>query len=312
MCDLHGVFPALVTPFDTKEKINYDELERQINRQIAAGVDGIFVMGTNGEFYALSYNERVSIMDVAINAVRKRVPIMIGAGAVTTAETVNLSIEAQRRGADAISVITPYFIGTSQSSIKHHYMEVARQVDIPMMLYTIPQRTGNTIEKETVVELSSCEVIIGIKDSSGSWESIQEYLTIAEKTGNTFDVFVGPDSLIKKGFESGCKGCISGIANIIPERIVDIYQALRRDEHDEAARYQEDVNTIRSLFTYGNPNSIVKRAVVLLGYDVGPCRQPGVIDDKDLDSEIIAKLSFLGLIPPVNTTSDRFCENKKC
>ena len=143
MKKIQGTIPPIITPMNEDESVNFTELKKQVRRMLNAGVHGIFPFGTNGEAYALSNDEKIEILKTVVEEVSGAVPVYAGTGCVTTKDTVELSIRAQQAGADILSVITPYFAAVSQSELYHHYKEVAEAVDLPIVLYNIPMRTGD-------------------------------------------------------------------------------------------------------------------------------------------------------------------------
>ena len=266
-----GIIPAMATPFHADGSLNLPALRQQVERFIRAGVNALFTLGTNGEFYALSFAEKVEVMSTVIQQTGKRLPVWVGTGCVTTEETIALSKKAEELGADALSVITPYFGQVSQNAMIEHYKAVASSVKIPILLYSIPARTGNAITRETVAELAKVENIIGIKDSSGNFDNTLQYLEITDRK---FAVIAGNDSLILSTLMAGGVGAIAGTANIFPERLVAMYQAWKAGDMKKAVELQDSVRPIRDCMKLGNPNSVVKRVANLIGEDLGPARAP--------------------------------------
>jgi len=283
-----GVFTALITPMNSDESINFEELRRQVDRQFDAGVHGLFCLGTNSEFYALHDDERVEVAKVVVDQNCGRLPIIAGVGCVTTSDTINLAKSIAVLGVDALSVIVPYFVGLSQDQLYRHYKAVAEAVDIPVLIYNIPMRTGNNVEADTVKDLSKIENIIGIKDSSGKIENIKRLIEITE---DDFSVLVGSDSLILQTLVAGGQGAVAGCANPFPELMAGIYDAWKAGDMETAAQRQEKIAPFRSTFKLGNPNSIVKRAMVLMGQAVGPLREPANLVDPEIDEAIKAVLA---------------------
>jgi len=283
-----GVFTALITPMNSDESINFEELRRQVDRQFDAGVHGLFCLGTNSEFYALHDDERVEVAKVVVDQNCGRLPIIAGVGCVTTSDTINLAKSIAVLGVDALSVIVPYFVGLSQDQLYRHYKAVSEAVDIPVLIYNIPMRTGNNIEPDTVLRLSKIENIIGIKDSSGKIENIKRLIEI---TDDDFSVLVGSDSLILQTLVAGGQGAVAGCANPFPELMAGIYDAWKAGDMETAAQRQEKIAPFRSTFKLGNPNSIVKRAMVLMGQAVGPLREPANLVDPEIDEAIKAVLA---------------------
>lgn len=266
-----GIIPAMATPFHPDGSLNLEELRNQVERFIRAGVHALFTLGTNGEFYALSFEEKVTVMNTVIEQNNGRLPVWVGTGCVTTEETVRLSVKAQEAGATALSVITPYFGQVSQQAMIDHYKAVAASVSIPILLYNIPARTGNAITRETVAKLAQVENIIGIKDSSGNFDNTLQYL---EATDRKFAVIAGNDSLILSTLMAGGVGAIAGTANIFPERLVAMYNAWLAGDIAQATKLQDSIRPIRDCMKLGNPNSVVKRTANLVGQPIGPARAP--------------------------------------
>jgi len=276
-----GILAAMATPMTEDEKINEKELRNQVNRMIKAGVHGLFCLGTNGEFYALSMEEKLEVIRIVVDENKGRLPVCAGTGCITTAETIYLSRKAQELGVDAVSIISPYFVAVSQDELYNHYKEIAESIDIPIILYNIPMRTGVNFDYKTVARLSKIPNIVGIKDSSGNFDNILRYIESTNK--DEFIVLSGNDSLILWTLMAGGTGGISGIANLFPELVASIYELWKAGKFDEARKAQDRLRPIRDTLKLGNPNSVVKRAMNLLGYPVGPARKPVSGDPEKLD-----------------------------
>lgn len=278
-----GIITPILTPLTADEKFCAAEMRNQINRLIKAGVSGIFTLGTNGEFYAFSQEEKIEIMKVVVDEVRGRVPVYACTGCVTTSETVALSQKAKSLGVDVLSVISPYFASISQDDLYRHYSTVAEAVDLPILLYNIPGRTGNNIAYTTVKKLAKYPNIIGIKDSSGNFDNTLKYI---ENTDPRLSVLAGNDSLILWTLLAGGTGAISGCSNVFPELMVSIYDLWAAGKFDEANEAQKKIRPFRNVMQLGNPNSVVKRAVNLLGYPVGPAREPSNCANPEIDAAL--------------------------
>ena len=272
MKKIQGIIPPIITPMNEDESVNFTELKKQVRRMLNAGVHGIFPFGTNGEAYALSNDEKIEILKTVVEEVSGAVPVYAGTGWVTTKDTVELSIRAQQAGADILSVITPYFAAVSQSELYHHYKEVAEAVDLPIVLYNIPMRTGCNIEPETVAALADIPNIVGVKDSSGKWENLAAYIELTRE--KEFVVLSGNDGLIFRALKAGAVGAIAGCANVYPKNMVAIYENYIKGDLEAAQKAQDAIAPFRECFKYGNPNTITKLSVELLGYPVGKCRRP--------------------------------------
>lgn len=273
MVDIKGIIVPICTPFNEDETLNLEELRVQIDRMIEAGIDGIFPFGTNGEGYILNFEEKRQVLKTTIEHVAGRVPVYAGTGCISTKETVAQSLMAKELGADVLSIITPSFAKASQEELYQHYRTVAEAVDLPILLYNIPARTGNALEPETVARLAQIPNIVGAKDSSGNWENLKAYIDI-RKQRSDFAVLSGNDSLILDSLKYGGQGAIAGCANVYPHVMASIYDLFVEGDLEKAQEVQNSIASFRAVFKYGNPNTIVKKAVNLLGYPVGECRAP--------------------------------------
>ena len=273
MKEIKGIIAAMQTAMHEDGSINEKELRRQIDRQIEAGVDAVFCLGTNGEFYIMSMDEKIRVMEIFVDQVKGRVPVYAGTGCISTEETVSLSKKAEEIGVDVISIITPYFAAISQEELYQHYAAAAKAVSLPVVMYNIPARTGAALAPSTVGRLAKdFPNIAGVKDSSGNFNNILQYIQATE--GMDFAVLSGNDALILWTLLAGGKGGITAIANILPTIMVSIYQYYLKGDLDNAKKAQNSISKIRDCFKYGNPNSIVKCATNLIGQPVGPCRKP--------------------------------------
>lgn len=284
--ELKGIITPILTPMNEDESVNLDELCVQIDRLIDGGVHGIFCFGTNGEGYILDEKEKIEVLEAAIDHVKGRVPVYAGSGCISTRDTIRMSKKAQELGADVLSIITPSFAVASQKELYDHYVEVAKHVDIPIVLYNIPARTGNKLLPETVAKLAKdVDVIIGAKDSSGDWENLKAYIKQTRDLDKDFYVLSGNDSLILPSLKEGGFGGIAGCSNVYPHVLSSIYNLFKEGKLEEAETAQESIASFRAVFKYGNPNTVVKKAVAMLGYPVGECRRPfSYLCDEGIDA----------------------------
>ena len=281
----YGVITPVLTALDENENFNKAAYQEFIDHLIKAGVHGIFSLGTNGEFYAFSFEEKLEIIKAGIEAVDGRVPFYAGTGCVTTKETIELSkAVAELKGVDCLSVISPYFTAITQDDLYRHYSAVAKAVNLPILLYNIPARTGNNIANTTVKKLAEFDNIIGIKDSSGNFDNTLKYI---ENTDPRLDVLAGSDSLILWTLKAGGAGAISGCSNVFPELMVSIYELFKKGDFEAANEAQKKIRPFRNVMQMGNPNSVVKRAAQLLGYNVGPARAPSNVQNEAIDKALL-------------------------
>ncbi|WP_294151264.1 4-hydroxy-tetrahydrodipicolinate synthase [uncultured Clostridium sp.] len=271
--EIKGIIPPIVTPMNEDESVNGQELRNQVNRQIKGGVHGLFPFGTNGEGYILNEKEKEEVLSIVIDETKGRVPVYAGTGCISTKDTIRQSQMAKSLGADVLSIITPSFAAASQNELYDHYKAVAEAVDMPIVLYNIPARTGNALAPATVARLSKIENIVGAKDSSGNFDNMLQYIEQTRDRGD-FAVLSGNDSLILWNLLAGGTGGIAGCANVFPEVMASIYNYFAAGDLENARKAQDSIRSFRGCFKYGNPNTIVKTAVNLLGYPVGKCRAP--------------------------------------
>jgi len=245
MVELKGIVVPIVTPMNEDESINTDELRRQVDRQIEAGIHGIFPFGTNGEGYILNFDEKKLVLQTVIDQVAGRVPVYAGTGCISTKETIEQCKMAMDCGADVLSVITPSFAKASQHELIVHYETVAAAVpEAPIVLYNIPARTGNALAPETVAELAKIDNIVGAKDSSGDWTNLSAYIELTKDMD--FAVLSGNDSLILKALQAGAKGAIAGCANVYPKNMVGIYENFKKGDLEAAQKCQDAVAPLRA------------------------------------------------------------------
>ncbi len=284
-----GIITPIATPMTEDEKINEKELRVQVNRQIACGINGIFALGTNGEVYALTTEEKLEVIKIVVDETRKRVPVYAGTGCISTRETLWMSRKAQELGVDVLSIVSPYFVAVSQEDIYRHYSKIAESIALPIVLYNIPARTGNNIDYPTVCKLSQYPNIVGIKDSSGNFDNTLRYI---ENTDKRLSVLAGNDSLILWTLLAGGSGAIAGTANVYPEIALAIYQLWQAGKIEEANQQQAKLRPLRDVMKLGNPNSVIKRAMNLLGQPVGPAREPVSGVNPKIDEELRKVFAF--------------------
>lgn len=273
--ELKGIIPPIITPMYEDETINTAELRRQVERMIDGGVHGLFPFGTNGEGYILTAKEKQLVLETVIDQCKGRVPVYAGTGCISTKETVKQSKMAQAAGADVLSIITPSFAAASQEELYIHYKTVAESVELPIVLYNIPARTGNALAPATVARLAQIDNIVGVKDSSGNFTNILSYINGGkQKNKGKFYTLSGNDQLIVWTLLAGGTGGIAGCANVYPQTMASIYNLFIEGKIEEAKAANASIQSFRDCFKYGNPNTIVKTAVRLLGYEVGLCRAP--------------------------------------
>src|SRR5262249_353882 len=265
---IHGIIPPVATPMQANEDLDLPRLKWFLDHLIRNGVHGVFVLGTNSEFYALDEREKQEVIATAVAHVRKRVPVFAGTGAETTREAVRLTKMAEREGADGVSVITPYFISPTQQEICDHYRRIAESTSLPVVLYNNPGTCGGLkIDVDSVARLSEIPNILGIKDSSGDLQNTLDYIRVVPER---FSVLMGRDAVIFSALMFGARGAVPATANIAPEVLVEIYEAFQRGDQEASKAAQMRLNPIRLALAVGTQPSGVKSALALLGMSIGP------------------------------------------
>lgn len=269
---MKGIITAMVTPFTAEQEINEEATVALVNRLISKGVAGLFILGTNGEFHVMERAEKLSFAKIVIEVTEGRVPVYVGTGGNSTAEVIDLSREMAAMGADALSVISPYFVGLTEVELVNHYTKIADEVSIPIILYNIPKNTGINISPAAVSILSGHSNIIGIKDSSGSLDNMSHYIAAAK--GQQFDVLSGSDSLILKALEIGATGAVAATSNVLTTIDVAIYTHWLAGKTAEAHAMQASIEEFRRVLTFGTLPSVLKEAISFQGIDAGLPRLP--------------------------------------
>jgi len=283
----------MVTPITKEGKINESALRKLTNYLIEGGVHGLFPVGSQGEFYALTFEEKKRIIEVVVEETRGRVPVYAGTGAITTREAIALTQMAEAAGVSAVSVVTPYFIKPNDSELMEFFTAVAKATRLPVLLYNNVGRTGVNISADFAVRASQVHNIVGIKDSSGDLTLTAEYI---RRTGDTFSVLAGRDTLIYGTLCYGGKGAIAATANVAPKVIVEIYEAFMAGDHKRALAAQYRLAPLRLAFDLGTFPVVIKEALNLMGIEAGVGMPPvGGISPKAKDElrEILKKMGLL-------------------
>jgi 4-hydroxy-tetrahydrodipicolinate synthase len=277
-----GAATALITPFHQDGTIDFDALEILIEFQIQNGISAIVISGTTGEGSTLSFEEFSLLVARANEYIHKRVPLIAGTGTNNTASALKLSLEAQKRGADGLLIVTPYYNKTTQEGLAQHYFTIADRVNIPIILYNVPSRTGIRIDPKTCALLSNHHNIIAIKEAS---EDIAATMAIATECPD-FTIYSGNDNLILPTLVIGGDGVISVLSNIAPKETQKIYTYYKNGEIEKAKNLQLKMLPLINLL-FSKPNPIpIKSAVELIGLPAGRPRLPLVACDNDTISKI--------------------------
>lgn len=292
--EIKGIVVPVVTPFNKDESLDEGALRNIVNFLVENGVHGLFPSGSQGELFSLTTEEKKRVMDIVIEENNGRAFVMPSTGAVTTRESIELTQYAESAGADAVSVITPYFIKPSDDELREHYVRISQAVRIPVLAYNNPGRTGVHITPEVATAVAQeASNFCGVKDSSGDLTNTMNYIA---KCPSTFRTFMGRDTLIYAALCYGCAGAVAATANVAPELIVGIYDAVMAGDHAKALQMQRDLAPLRHAFTLGSFPVVVKDAMTLMGVPAGPCRAPiRSLEGKPLE-ELKAILRAMGKI----------------
>ena len=294
--EIEGIIPAVVTPFDKNEDVDEGGFRKIINYLIDSGVHGLFPVGSQGEFFSLTNEEKKRLIDIAVEETRGRVFVMPNTGAITTRESIELSQYAEEAGADCVSVITPFFISPNQEELYHHIKDICQSVKISVLCYNNPGRTGGVALTPATLARLAEEVpnFAGIKDSSGDLTLVAEMIRLCPPH---FKVIMGRDSLIYGALTYGAAGAIAATANVAPKLIVGIYRAVREGDFNKAKEYQRELAPLRTAFGLGSFPVVVKEALTMMGLPGGRCRRPIKPLDNEKKAQLRDILANMGLIP---------------
>jgi 4-hydroxy-tetrahydrodipicolinate synthase len=284
---LKGCFVASITPFTADGQVNESVMKDHIDFLVAQGVAGIVPCGTTGESATLSWEEHNRVVDIAIEQCRGKMRVVAGAGSNNTAESINAAQHARDKGADAILCITPYYNKPTQEGLFQHYRSIAVKVDIPIVVYNVPGRTGVNLQPETLERLCAFPNIVAVKEASGNIGQVSE---IHRRCGDRLAILSGDDALTLPMMAVGAAGVISVVANIVPERMVALIKSVESGSVDEALRLHEALAPLcDAMFFETNPIPI-KTAMNLLGRNAGTLRLPLVPMAKHNKERLIAVL----------------------
>lgn len=266
-----GAATALITPMNGDGSVNYQRLKTLIEEQIAGGIDGLVICGTTGEKSTLRYDEHVKVVEEAVKAAKGRVPIIAGTGSNDTVYSVELCNDADKVGADAFLMVTPYYNKTSQAGLITHYNYIADRVTKPIIIYNVPSRTGVGIKPETYKELSRHRNIVAVKEANGD---LSQIATTKYLCGDDLTIYSGNDDQTVPIMSLGGKGIISVLSNVMPRETHEMCMEYLHGDKQKASDMQvKFIGLINALFSDVNPIP-VKEAMNMLGMEVGPCRLP--------------------------------------
>jgi len=281
---LSGAMTALVTPFRNGQ-LDEARLKEQIERQIKGGISAIIPVGTTGESPTLSFEEHEKVIEIAVQVAAKRVKVVAGTGANATSEAIVLHQHAKDVGADACLSVNPYYNKPSQEGLYRHFMTLSEKVDLPIVLYNIPGRTGITMSAQTVARLHKAGNFPAIKEATGSLDLASEIMSLCDIT-----VVSGDDSLTLPLMSIGGTGVISVVSNLLPGKVTEMVSKFAKGDTLGAAQIHHDIfPLVKSLFLDGNPVGI-KHAMAVAGMDTGELRLP-LVEASDSTKALIASLA---------------------
>lgn len=289
---LGGVIPPTITAFHDDESVDYETTAAHARFVVDRGVDGVFPLGTNGEFALLDADERAAVVAAVVEEVGDEVPVIAGVGAESTYHTVRNAERAADAGADGVVVVTPYYYPLDEAGALAHYRRIADAIDRPIYVYNIPDRTGNDLSAETLAGMAGIDAIAGMKDSSKD----VPWLGRAIATNPDLAVLTGTDSLQFVGRALGGVGGVSAVSNALPELVVDLHEAYEAGDLDHALDLQNTLYEVRAAFEAGPYLAGVKGALSLRGFDAGPLRSPLRRMSDEQEATLERELRDLGVL----------------
>lgn len=288
-----GAATALITPMKKDGSVNFKRLSSLVDEQIRGGIDALVICGTTGEKSTLNYEEHVKVIETAAMANNGRVPLIAGTGSNDTVYSVGLCEDAEKAGADAFLMVTPYYNKTSQHGLVAHYNYIADRVNKPIILYNVPSRTGVAIKPETYKELAKHQNIVAVKEANGDLSSVAKTRYLC---GDELDIYSGNDDQTVPIMSLGGIGVISVLSNFLPGVMHEMCSDCLNGDTRSAAELQlKYTGLMNALFSDVNPIP-VKEAMNILGLDAGPCRLPLYPMDEGAVQNLRQKLEECDLI----------------
>lgn len=298
---LRGVFPALVTPFKRETEEIDEEAYRHLIRHALPNIDGLVTSGTTGEFPYLTREEQRRLVEIGVEESDGN-PVVAGCGASSTKEAMTLARDAREAGASAALIVTPYFLHPSDKGVYQHFHDIATGVDLPIILYNIPQVMDRYLPRPVIEDLADLPNVIGLKDSSGDLTYTMELL---EYAGDRIDIFVGHDEVVLPALAGGVSGMILASAQVYPEVWQEVIRLVDAGEIDKARARQRQVQKLSRIFCRHGGGVAAKAALKMMGLDMGPPRKPlkatGGALIHETRAEIRLELEKLGKIPMSGT-----------
>ncbi|MGL5513601.1 MAG: 4-hydroxy-tetrahydrodipicolinate synthase, partial [Sporomusa sp.] len=290
-----GVIPPLITPVDANEKLDIPALRNLIEYVLAGGVHGVFVLGSTGEFYGLDFEEKEEALAATMDQVAGRVPVYVGASAITTKECIKLTRLAKKYQAAAVTVLTPMFITPNEQELYTHFRAIAEAEDIANIIYNNPDRTGVNVSPGLLDRLADVPNIVGAKDSSGDMTLTSEYIRRTRDRG--FPILAGRDTMILATLVYGGAGCVAGTANVVPQIVVEIYDKYLAGDMAGALEAQYRLSLLRNAYSLGSFPVVPKDALNVLGINVGHPVKPIEHVSESNQEKLKEILAAMGVIP---------------
>jgi len=269
---IHGIVTPLITPVDARECVDETGLRNVIEHVLRGGVHGVFVAGSTGEFYGLDYDEKKRAVEITIHQVKGRVPVYVGASAITTRECIKLSKMAEASGAQAVTVLTPMFIRPSEEELYQHFRAIAESTALPVLVYNNPERTGINMSANLIERLAEIPNLVGAKESSGDMTLTSQYISRTRSKG--FKILAGRDTQILATLVYGGVGSVAATSNIAPSLVVEIYTKFKAGDMPGALEAQYKLAPLRVAFALGSFPVVMKDALNLMGINVGDPIKP--------------------------------------
>jgi 4-hydroxy-tetrahydrodipicolinate synthase len=289
---LNGVYPAMVTPLTPEEKVDKAAMRKVVRYCLDGGVHGLLVLGTTGEFPAMTDAMRQDAIETTLDEVRGRVPVLIGCGEPGTRRTIEQIKAAARTKADGVLVAIPYYFPLDQAAVIRHYEMVAESSELPVVLYNFPQMTKITMAPDTVAKLAGHPNIIGVKDSAGDFVSMQRYIEVT--AGSEFGLMSGNPALGLSAYQLGAKGGIFAGCSLAPKLCADVYNAFIKDDMESAISLQKMASLIPLMGGFGPNSAVIKFGLDKLGV-CGPTVSAPLSLPPGQDEKILAWMRRLGL-----------------
>lgn len=294
MIECKGVIPPLITPVDANEKLDIPALRNLIEYVMAGGVHGVFVLGSTGEFYGLDFEEKEEALAATMDQVGGRVPVYVGASAITTKECIKLTRLAKKYQAAAVTVLTPMFITPNEQELYAHFRAIAEAEDIANIIYNNPDRTGVNVSPGLLDRLADVPNIVGAKDSSGDMTLTLEYIRTRDRG---FPILAGRDTMILATLVYGGAGCVAGTANVVPQIVVEIYDKYLAGDIAGALEAQYRLSLLRNAYSLGSFPVVPKDALNMLGINVGHPVKPIEHVSESNQEKLKEILAAMGVIP---------------